>query len=179
MKKWLFIALLSGAFAQAQFVDRFTKFEESCTTIPGELNTTTSIDSDLYCVESNSLAGWIVNGNVTISLESVDTDAGLYALKVVSDDGGTGFAYKALGANGDDLDVKVRLKQTVGSNARYFCSPASDVLSYFLTSSWFEHSGSTSGTGTVFHRVYPAGSSGAGNAGDTVLLAYISVAKTN
>ncbi len=150
-----------------------------CTADPNEQNTTAGITSDPNCNESNSISGWLSSGSVTESLESSDVNEGSYALKIVSDAGSTEFTYRVIGGSGDEFDVSFDIKQTVGSNARFYIVGASPNGSYYPTSSWTTHTFSTTGSAAMIWRFYPAGNTGAGDTGDTILLDNLSVVKTN
>lgn len=150
----------------------------ACTPHPDEQNTTASVTSDEYCNESSNISNWLNSGAdaVTRSLESSDTDTGLYAIKLVSDAGGTEFSYMIFpGISGLTTQIKLRFKQTVGTNASFLAVNTSPTGGTAITDEWTEHTFETTPTGTVLIRIYPAGATGTGDPGDAVLVSLVSV----
>lgn len=179
--KILIIMLLFcfGAYGQQDLVlASIQQADVSCTPDANEQNTTASVTSDDYCNESDNISNWLNSGAdaVTISLESSDTDTGLYAVKLVSDAGGTEFSYLSFpGLSGQATTIKLRFKQTVGSNASFLAAGTSPTGSTAITDEWTEHEFETTPSGTVILRLYPAGPTGNGDPEDAVLVSLVSV----
>jgi hypothetical protein len=186
MKKLIYIILflvpLLGAAQWDALLIASQQQAVGCTPDPNEQNTTANAASDPNCNETDGTSLW-AGTSITMTSDSAEPHAGLYAIKGVTAGGLVSYVHFTLTiTSGDTFTVSFWAKSTQGTLDRItgWTNVSGGPSSVNPPSSWtfYSYDITATATGTAQLRFY-ASASTSGVAGDNIFVDNLSAIKTN